>query len=422
MDGILNNNQNLINEPTSYLVGLEISEARKFLGYWWVLENQNVRSSGSQYTFSRAGVGKITLYTNEKNIVIQPSNNIRKGYHRDEGGLFMGFFEDELQKMFGKNSPISDAQFGGRACVGRLGETTNVKLQFVTLGTHERYEGLKATVFNRNDGEIDSNTFRFADILGKNVTKHNLNNNMPYVWAESNNSYEWYAYKPTVADYTAVAKEVNAYLEMFKEQQRQPVEEKAKTLYLLYWQGEWGAESNAKLELITSDKKTLYAAIGSEILSGNMVYLSESGGEGFEAYKKDYLAGVDVLKELNWGFVKEMNETLLSDAKTISEYQKAANDYLAADFRFDPAEYDRAYNSDDEEEKMTVFCDCCIRAVKSRGEKIFVGDIVRDEEYDTCGWCGEPNEELYEVKFDLSLTNIKNPCNEEPDEENDYEI
>ena len=142
----------------------------------------------------------------------------------------MGFFEDELRKIVGANSPISDARYGGRACVGRLGESTNVKLQFVTIGTHEKYEGIKATVFNRNEGEVDSNVFRFADILGKNVTKHNLNNDMPYAWAKMNRTYEWYAYKPTAADYAAVAKEVNGYLEMFLEQQRQPVKEKAKTL------------------------------------------------------------------------------------------------------------------------------------------------------------------------------------------------
>ena len=260
----------------------------------------------------------------------------------------MGFFENELKKLFVTNSPISDARFGGRACVGRLGDTTNVKLQFVTLGTHEKYEGIKATVFNRNEGEIDSNIFCFADILGKNVTKHNMNNDMPYVSATMNRSYEWYSYKPTVADYAAVAKEVNSYLEMFMEQKRQPVEEKAKTLYLFYSCNEWCEKSKASLLLVTSDKKTLYAAIGSEILTGNMEYLGESGGKGFAEYKKDYLKGVDVQKELNYGFVNEMDETLLSAPTTISEYQKAANDFLAADFCFDPAEYDRCSEPNEE--------------------------------------------------------------------------
>ena len=151
----------------------------------------------------------------------------------------MGFFEDELRKLIGAESPISGARYGGRACAGLLGETASVKLQFVTLGTHEKYEGIKAAVFNRSGGEIDSNIFRFADILGKNVTKHNLNNDMPYVWADMNRTYEWYAYKPAAADYAAVAKEINNYLEMFLERERQPVKEKPKILYLLYSHSEW---------------------------------------------------------------------------------------------------------------------------------------------------------------------------------------
>ena len=260
----------------------------------------------------------------------------------------MGFFENELQKIVGAKSPIIDARYGGRACVGRLGETTNIKLQFVTLGTHEKYEGIKATVFNRNNGEIDSNIFRFADILGKNATKNNLNNNMPYAWKTMNNNYEWYSYKPTATDYSTLAKEVNAYLEMFLEPQLYQVNEKAKTLYLLYSCNEWCEKSKALLLLITPDKETLYAAIGGEILTGNMEYIGESGGKGFAEYKKDCLAGVDsvdIFKELNYGFVKEMDITLLSEPETLSEYYASANTLLSADVNFDPDAFDEVYNN-----------------------------------------------------------------------------
>ena len=75
MTGTLNNKQDLANNTASRLIGLEISEAAKMLGYWWVLENQNIGSSGSQYNFTRAGAGKVTLYTNEKNIVVKTSAN-----------------------------------------------------------------------------------------------------------------------------------------------------------------------------------------------------------------------------------------------------------------------------------------------------------------------------------------------------------
>lgn len=129
------------------------------------------------------------------------------------------------------------------------------------------------------------------------------------------------------------------------EQHRPPQE--SNNLYLLYSCNEWCEKSKAPLILVTSDKETLCAAIGGEILTGNMEYLGESGGKGFAAYKKDYLAGNDVMKELNYGFVKEMDESLLSAPDTLPEYYTAASEFLAADFHFDPAEFDKAYSSED---------------------------------------------------------------------------
>ena len=121
------------------------------------------------------------------------------------------------------------------------------------------------------------------------------------------------------------------------------------TLYLLYSCNEWCELSKASLTLITSDKETLHAAIGGEILTGNMEYLGESGGKGFAEYKKDYLAGKDVLRELQYGFIKEMDNALLDEPDTVQDYYTAASEFLAADFHFDPAAFDKAYNSDDME-------------------------------------------------------------------------
>ena len=120
-----------------------------------------------------------------------------------------------------------------------------------------------------------------------------------------------------------------------------------KNLYLLYSCNEWCEKSKASLILITSDKKTLYAAVGGEILTGGMEYLGLSGGAGFAQYKKDYLAGKDVLKELEYGFITEMDEALLSEPVTVSEYYIVANEFLDADYHFDPAAFDKAYNSVD---------------------------------------------------------------------------
>jgi len=130
----------------------------------------------------------------------------------------MTFFETELWKIFGTSPMIRDARFVGRACIGRLGDTTNVKLEFVTLGTHQHYEAIKSTVFNRNDGVIDSNVFRFVDMLGLKPGRSMQHGNKvsPHVWVY-NDETEWYSYKPNATDYSAIAKLIGSYLEVFLE-------------------------------------------------------------------------------------------------------------------------------------------------------------------------------------------------------------
>lgn len=134
----------------------------------------------------------------------------------------MGFFEEELQKIFGKDAPITDIRFTGRACIGRLGETTNVKLEFVIQNYMEHYGGIRATVFNRNEGKIDSGLFLIEDILGKKpgVSASYINGIPPHI-AVYNGKAEWYVYKPTAEDFRAIAAAVNSYLEVFLEPDRQ---------------------------------------------------------------------------------------------------------------------------------------------------------------------------------------------------------
>lgn len=58
-----------------------------------------------------------------------------------------------------------------------------------------------------------------------------------------------------------------------------------------------------------------------------------------------------------------------------------------------------------------LLCEHCIEAIRSRGEKVWVGgEVERDEDVDDdgnwyvcddlkCGWCGETNDELYDCHF-----------------------
>ena len=129
----------------------------------------------------------------------------------------MNFFEQELRKLFEHSGEISDPRFTGRMCLARLTDTTNVKLEFVTLGIHEKYAGIKATIINRNEGQVDATVFRFSDILGKKAIPGNPNFKdglSPYIW-KCDGVYEWYAYQPTPRDMEILSEAVGGYLEMF---------------------------------------------------------------------------------------------------------------------------------------------------------------------------------------------------------------
>lgn len=68
---------------------------------------------------------------------------------------------------------------------------------------------------------MDKLTLRFADLLGvKTVDSPYLKEGVvPYVWVY-NGKTEWYAYKPTPADYEKLAGTLNDYLDMFRDQEQ----------------------------------------------------------------------------------------------------------------------------------------------------------------------------------------------------------
>ena len=53
------------------LIGLEITNAKKLLGYWWILDSYSLNNQGGySYLLARSGKGKIRLNTDINNIVI----------------------------------------------------------------------------------------------------------------------------------------------------------------------------------------------------------------------------------------------------------------------------------------------------------------------------------------------------------------
>lgn len=130
----------------------------------------------------------------------------------------MNFFESELKKLLENDNSISEKRFVGRACFGKLTDKLRVRLEFITLGTADHYEALKATIINRNDGPIDAITLRFSDLLGvKTVNNPNFKNGIvPHIWRYGEKT-EWYVYVPTKADNMTIHDVLNEYLDVFRE-------------------------------------------------------------------------------------------------------------------------------------------------------------------------------------------------------------
>lgn len=130
----------------------------------------------------------------------------------------MNYFEQELRKLFGNDPAISDKRFIGRAFFGKISDSLRMRVEFVTMGTADHYEAIKATVINRTDGPVDAVTLRFSDLLGKKtVSNPNFREGVtPYIWRYGDRS-EWYVYQPTKADYDQISEAINDYLDVYRE-------------------------------------------------------------------------------------------------------------------------------------------------------------------------------------------------------------
>ena len=128
----------------------------------------------------------------------------------------MSFFTDELMKC--------TEGFDNRKCIGNamyipLGENNRLKLFFTTLGYADHYEGISISAVDKNNGVIDKNTIKFADVWGKKqVSNPNFKCGViPYIWKDGNQA-EWYVYKPTPRDMELLSEQINDYAELFMEQ------------------------------------------------------------------------------------------------------------------------------------------------------------------------------------------------------------
>lgn len=134
----------------------------------------------------------------------------------------MTFFEQELQKIFGKGMGLSDIRIVGNACYGRLSEDIRMKAYFDTGRVVDQYVMLKITMLNRREGQIDSVALRFSDLWGrKKVNNPNFRDGIhAHIW-KNGGKPEWYVYQPTEADYRQLSEAASDYLDVFRE----PVQE-----------------------------------------------------------------------------------------------------------------------------------------------------------------------------------------------------
>ena len=126
----------------------------------------------------------------------------------------MTLFEKELKGMFGSSDLIKEKVYSGKTMIGRLDDDLRVKASFVTTGVADVYSALRVKIINRTEGEVDSQIFKFSDIIGTQRTAYN-NKIDPHIW-HIDVKDEWYLpisqnerdrIADTVLDYVAMYQE-----------------------------------------------------------------------------------------------------------------------------------------------------------------------------------------------------------------------
>ncbi|MBR3667104.1 MAG: hypothetical protein IKN66_08115 [Ruminococcus sp.] len=128
----------------------------------------------------------------------------------------MNFFTDELKKITDRSEYIHNPKFVGKSCVFRLSDDVTGKLEFVTGIVANHYNSLRLKLFNKSEGPIDTQLMGIGDIIGNKKIYSNIQS--PYIWKDGNN-VDWYGYKPTDSDYSAMSETVDDYLSCFAEQE-----------------------------------------------------------------------------------------------------------------------------------------------------------------------------------------------------------
>lgn len=126
----------------------------------------------------------------------------------------MTFFEKELKNFFSKDILIGDKVYFDKTLVGRLNETTNIKVCLETRGYADHYYGLVITVINKAHGTIDEAYIKFSDVWGTFVmAPNNMNYHIRFFRSDDIN---WYGKAPTRKQIDEYMQTVSNYIQLYK--------------------------------------------------------------------------------------------------------------------------------------------------------------------------------------------------------------
>lgn len=127
----------------------------------------------------------------------------------------MNFFEKEMRSLFEANNVLTDMKFTGKTMIGKLDDKKLCKLQFVTTDTAKKYTAIQSSIISPNDGIIDKQLFKFADIIGM-YKRRDFDEVEPHIW-DYREKPSWYT-PVTPTQKAEITDRILDYVEMFQDQ------------------------------------------------------------------------------------------------------------------------------------------------------------------------------------------------------------
>lgn len=128
----------------------------------------------------------------------------------------MNIYEKEMRLMFGNNDIIKNPLIVGKTLTGVLDEDLRIKIKFIASEIKGKFDTVRAVIINRTGGEVDSQNFLFADIIGMQKRNNGLEPIAPHMWDNATPQGAWYI-SPTLEQKAAIGDTVLTYAEMYQD-------------------------------------------------------------------------------------------------------------------------------------------------------------------------------------------------------------